>query len=481
MPEVLPRAFLRLQGNGRRKEETYSCQIFVFPLIIYYCLNDNCYFCNHHPRCTTRIYMRANNPIAPLREMPKGVLAIIAACAAICIIKLIWVGGAQFMGDSTTYIDAWEDVSHLDINIFRTPVYPLFIGVCKGVFGEALMLDAVVVAQIIIFLISIGYFYKSAMMVASSKIISLCATFTYAFFPTCFLFNVIILTESLSISGMVFLVYLTLKAMESPSLKYPAWMCLVMLFLLFLRPSFLFLIPIYIIGWSILFVTRKSQRKLYGKGLIGIAVVTLALVSYACAFKAKYGVFGTSQVSIINNYYICRQNTILEANATNNPKLKETIEKFYILHGNERIEGGLEERIWQEIDTLFYSRNYPLADLNELVGRSMAMHKTTIAKSIVVRLWDSRLIILAGPLSMFVCLCFVGIAFFCILYVAVKRKSLPLVSTYLLSCFVGLYLVSVIGAQAEWGRLTFPVLPCWLLLAAQFASLLQCNPQRRLT
>ncbi len=427
--------------------------------------------------------MKANSLIAKFKGIPKGVWVIIAACAVIYVIMLIMKGGAQVVDDSDSYIDTWEDISHFNINIRRTPVYPLIIGICKVVFGEAIGLHAVVVVQIIIFLISAWFFYKSSMMITSSKIISFCATFSYAFFPYCFLFNIQIYTESLSTSGMVFLVYLTLKALNSQSFKYPVWMCLVMFMLLFLRPSFLFLVPIYIVGWSILFITRKSHRKLYGAGLIGIALVTLSLVGYACAFKAKYGVFATSNVSIINNYYVCRQYGIIEASVTDNPKLRETIKQFYVEHGHAVVNDGsgrnVQKMIWEEFSSLLQPGVYKLTDLNELVGNSMAMHRSTFVKSIIMRLMESRSLVV-GPVKLYVYLVFVLITFCYIVYVAIKRKNLPMVSAYLLSCYLGLYLVSIAGAQNDWGRLTFPVLPCWFLLAAQFTSLFQRNPQREL-
>ncbi len=429
--------------------------------------------------------MKVNNPIAILKGMPKGVLVIIATCAIVSAILLIMKGGAQTWDDSPTYIEAWEDISQFNINILRTPSYAIFIGICKIVFGEALMLDAVVIAQIGIFLISIWYFYKISMIITSSKTISFWVTFIYAFYPSYFYYKILIMTETLSISGMVFLAYLTLKAIQCQSLKYPVWMCIFMLILLFLRPSFLFLIPIYIVGWSILFFMRKNQRKLYGTGLVGIALVTLSMVAYACAFKAQYGVFGITNVSTINNYCVCREYGILEASATDNPKLREDIEKLLIEHGrvigeDNAIDGYGRNVEWEETFAfLFSSEGYKLTDLNELVNNSIAMHKTTYAKSIVVRLWDSRSLII-GPVRMYVFLLFVIIVFCCIVYVAIKRKTLPMISTYLLSCYVGLYLVSIIGAQDSWDRLTYPVIPCWLLLAAHFLSLFQRNPQRKL-
>ncbi len=418
--------------------------------------------------------MKANNPIATLKGMPIGILAIIAACAVVNIIMMMIVGGVMLDGDGPSYINAWEDISRFDINILRTPVYPLFIGICKVVFGETLGVNAVVVVQTIIFLISIWYFYKCSMILTGSKVISFWATLIYAFFPHFLYFNIRIYTEPLSISGMVFLMYLTLKALNSQSLKYPVWISLIVFFLLFMRPAFLFLIPIYIVGWSILFFTHKNQRKSCAAGLIGIAFIMFSMAGYAFAYKAKYGVFAMSNVSTINNYYVCRQYGILEANATDNPKLKEVIESFYVEHGH-----ATEDCIYEEMDTLFLSGEYKLTDLNELVSNSMAMHKTTFAKSIIGRLYASRKHI-AGPLNIHAYLVFIVIAFFYIVYIAIKRKSLPMVSTYLLSCYVGLFLVSIIGAQAEWGRLTLPVIPCWLLLAAHFLSLFQRNPQHKL-
>ena len=63
---------------------------------------------------------------------------------------------------------AWENISSFHIDIWRTPVYPLFIGITKAFF-ETNFLMAASIIQHIVFLISIWYFYKLIAIVTDSE------------------------------------------------------------------------------------------------------------------------------------------------------------------------------------------------------------------------------------------------------------------------------------------------------------------------
>ena len=78
----------------------------------------------------------------------------IVYCIAIlhCIL-LIYKCGIQWDYDTASYISAWENISSFHIDIWRTPVYPLFIGITKAFF-ETNFLMAASIIQHIVFLIS---------------------------------------------------------------------------------------------------------------------------------------------------------------------------------------------------------------------------------------------------------------------------------------------------------------------------------------
>ncbi len=425
--------------------------------------------------------MKANNPTTTFKEAPKSIYIILAACALLNFIVLILNGGANIYYDSPSYINAWENYSHFDIDVARTPGYPVFIGLCKVIFGEALAMNAIVVVQIIVYLISVWYFYKSSLLLSTPKTIALCVTFIYAFLPESFDSNTCIMTESLGMSGIVFLTYFTLKTVICQSAKYQALMCITLFLLLFYRPAFLFLIPIYLVGWAIFFFTRKNRRKLYGAGLAAVTLITLSVVGYACAFKAKYEVFNISYISIINNYYVCRQYGILDADATNNPKLKEAIIHFNIKNGStvDVSNDYLFSELWKELHYLFDSNEFTLKDLNEVVSNSMKAHKDVVAKSIVKRLVDGqRLYIWLATINVYL---WVLVVIFCyIAYSAIKQKRIPMISCYLMFSFVGLFVVSILGAQNFWHRLTLPAFSCWLLLVGHFLPLFRRNYKHEL-
>ena len=64
----------------------------------------------------------------------------------------------QYLGDTLSYIAAWEILKEGQLDEWRTPVYPLILGIFKTLFGDTKYLQYVVLFQHFIFLISIKYF-----------------------------------------------------------------------------------------------------------------------------------------------------------------------------------------------------------------------------------------------------------------------------------------------------------------------------------
>lgn len=87
--------------------------------------------------------MRVSN-VDIMEQMKKNKdLAIIYACAIASSIILILGWGVQETLDSPTYVSAWDNIANGKIDIFRTPVYPIFWGVMKNIFGEYFLEGAI--------------------------------------------------------------------------------------------------------------------------------------------------------------------------------------------------------------------------------------------------------------------------------------------------------------------------------------------------
>ena len=80
--------------------------------------------------------MRVSN-VDIMEQMKKNKdLAIIYAYAIASSSILILGWGVQETFDSSSYISAWDSFNNGKIDMLRTPVYPVFLGVMKIIFGE---------------------------------------------------------------------------------------------------------------------------------------------------------------------------------------------------------------------------------------------------------------------------------------------------------------------------------------------------------
>ena len=97
---------------------------------------------------------------------------IIYLISVIYCIVLLLVYKVQLSGDSQSYISAWDIFRSGNIDMWRTPVYPFFLGFLNMVFGDEYYLLMAVIIQHIIFLISVRFFYNLLEETVNSEIIS---------------------------------------------------------------------------------------------------------------------------------------------------------------------------------------------------------------------------------------------------------------------------------------------------------------------
>lgn len=166
-------------------------------------------------------------------------IAIIGILVNLCLF------GWKILADSGGYLDAWEVFLEGRIDWGRTPVYPFFLGVLQACVGKSLLYWVVVSVQSIIFLFSVPCFYRLAKIFTGKNNITFWFTVFYSLVPGISSWNNAILTESLAISGTIFLFYFAIngwmKVQASSLLGFTISLCL----LCMLRPSFLYLLPIF--------------------------------------------------------------------------------------------------------------------------------------------------------------------------------------------------------------------------------------------
>lgn len=373
--------------------------------------------------------------------------------------------------DSPSYLKAWESLLMGEIDLWRTPIYPIFLGCIKFVAGNALY-PITVCLQHLIFLISIYYFHRLANWICRTPKIVFCITLIYAIHPSISSWSNCILTESLSINGFVFLLYTTYKIWKCKSLKLCIPFTFWLFFLIFLRPAFIYLLPIYA-TWGI-FICFK--RKLIRISMIYIGSTILVgglLLFYMKAFQQKYEVFAPSCVSTANQFYIATQFNLITSQTISDKELKSFIQN------NET-----PEKLPQH--TSYVLSNYRIKSIQEVVSSSFLQKPIGYLKSVIIRFCrasnyqpfsyhfgGSDLIsrVISPSLNLLYLLLLTYT--FILIYWIYRKRAIPYISCLLYMIVCSNLIVSIAGAQDEWGRLNIPVIPVYLLMLGQLCNLIR--------
>ena len=69
--------------------------------------------------------------------------------------SIVWIlfGGVDVYGDSPTYTDAFDSLLNYRLDINRTPVYPIYLGILRYIIGSKFCEIATIIGQYIIYCI----------------------------------------------------------------------------------------------------------------------------------------------------------------------------------------------------------------------------------------------------------------------------------------------------------------------------------------
>lgn len=126
------------------------------------------------------------------------------------------------------------------------------------------------------------------------------------------------------------------------------------------RPAFIYLLPIYILFWTLRFFFNKEERKQVITGFISCAICGIVLLGYCGLMKIQHGEFSVTSVSYINNLVIA-----IKSNAYKNATNQEMIKLV------DDIKGDKEEEAlyWDSFNAL--KEKYSVDELKEFASSSM--------------------------------------------------------------------------------------------------------------
>ncbi len=397
--------------------------------------------------------------------------------AIVSSIILIVGWGVLNTPDSVTYISAWDNYSNGKLDMLRTPIYPVYLGILKMIFGDNFFCYVAIIIQHVVFLISIRYFYRLAQSIIHSEQVSFWLTLFYSLMPPITTWNNYILTESFAISGTIFLVYLTIQFLEKLSVSILTIYAMILTVLVLLRPALIYMLPVFVVFWVYCLFIKRT--KVGFCGISGVLIATICLLSYMKAFEKEYGIFASSSVNTVNQTHISRQYGLLNPEVVKDPELRADIIKSYEEYGREMEDYELAGR---EAGRLF--KNYDLKTKNEVIYASYMSNPTNWLKKCFGRLYrsvkKSLFLTLAGGFATFFDMIgfnlntlylFIIIYSFILFCWMIKKHDVPYISILLYMLGVSNIIVAIIGAQGEWERLILPSMPIYLLLFGQLCTM----------
>lgn len=373
--------------------------------------------------------------------------------------------------DTYYYFLAGEHYWNGQLDCLRTPVYPL---ICKSfslLFGLKGMAVALTIFQSLVYLLSL----LSLQRLATRAINNTKIRFAILLFYVCCIapgWCNEITTESLSISGTIILSDLLFCFLERPSFKLNISIHLLLLSLLFLRPTFvLFLVLIPVLLLSRL--RFSSHRKSIFLALSLSILCFLCFGGYASLYKKYFGIYGTTTTFVFNKIYDSHRGGYWDPDAVVRSECRRWIDS--IDHKYTNNYGVVYNTIMQ------HPKSLPLINegCNDIKHTHKAEHRLYRIK-LFIGSFDKRFLaavnthtplsailftttlFLSFPLSLFYL--FTLVTSIALLYFFFKSKRPSLLYAYLTIAIFAHTLGIAITTSDSFERLLLPVYPLFLIL-----------------
>lgn len=389
-------------------------------------------------------------------------------------------------GGTETYFSAGNVFWNGGIDFLRTPVYPIICHIFYTLSSQYVYY-IISLFQFLIFLLSIKFFYKLCKILIESNSLIFITTLFYAVFPFFISWTMDIITESLSLSLFIIACYYILKSINEKSLKLVLYNVLFLSFLIFIRPIFIYVIPVEFLIW--LYLIFIKREKFHFINICGTIVVVLLYLGYCNKYKQQYGMFTTSEVGYENQYCILRENNIVDYSYSNNLYLKHDIDSF--------IKKGTNFRYHYFGELTFIIRKYGFPEANKLINYSIKAHKKQYVFSILKRIIDNsdkpcwgiylnaRNAYLGYTVNNYILqwfsITFMSLYFLLLSSIIIflafwkQKKKFPLKSIILWLLITMNLLLVIVGAQDDYFRLILPSSPFILILLFELIDKLLIN------
>ncbi len=404
----------------------------------------------------------------------------------------------SILSDGYSYFDAWETIKGGHTDQLRTPVYAILVGVLKELFGKDTALVIIPVIHWVLYLIMLRGIWQIDVTLGIPKGINIGVILLMMLLPGFWCFNHITMAETLSECGVVLLVWLSARYIQTHQCRWLWLSGLTLVTLLFTKPMFLFLLPLMAGFWGIVCYRRRRDMMICAASIV--ATIGLAGIYLYC-MAHTYTVTSFTIATSYNGYYCMRADGLVIPDEIQQPELREKFRPMY-----DSLPGGWlkTQPYWREM----WCFNWP--ELDTLVKTARSNHQREVAENTVRRFGES----LTG--SQFYSLVdefglspeydrkyvtwnglthnqeggfiypfhrwlnfpiWIGLAIL-ILFITlwIRRwcvdRHFPALAALIAAIYLTAYLTAVIGAQDSWGRIMTPVSPLLPIMAGSLTSII---------
>ncbi|MBO4459086.1 MAG: glycosyltransferase family 39 protein [Clostridiales bacterium] len=265
---------------------------------------------------------KAKKDIPPFLEKikPYFPLSFIIAFVFDLIYGIIYYNSFEAVAlfDTSSYFEAAGRIMEGRVDLLRTPVYPLFLHFCENIGGENVN-QVAVAFQIIVFYISIWFFYMLLKEFTSNHVMLTTGTILYGCMTAYINFNFMMLTESFSVSALIVFCYFLVKFIKTGKFWCLTTCFIMSFFMTMLRPGavYLYVVDVLAVIPTVIKVIKEKniRQKKFIAPTVSLIVCVIALFGYMSMNKDDNNYFGLSYVSEMNKFYDVVQADIYHDNS----------------------------------------------------------------------------------------------------------------------------------------------------------------------
>lgn len=400
---------------------------------------------------------------------------------------LLIVGWSIYSGEGMTNLDtpsyykAFDVLMSGKLDAYRTPLFPLLVGLFRAIFGMRISIVMVYVFQSYLFLLSIGWFGKMLENIIPNKKIVYWFTAIYGLYPGGLSFCGSMMTESITVSLISALLYLVSEAYYNNSRKKAALSGIICMFLWMQRPSLMAVPVLLTVMWGCLLFKKQGNRRVAIWGFSASIFSLIALSLYSMAYKIEYQRSGVSAISTWNNYMLVRNAHVYDPYVIDSSDMSTDVDSIMKISG---IDCEIGDSLWHEL--VFLEDKYGIVGFDNFVNSQLKANPQKIFKFLCLDRLDSLIdancvsagVVLPPPLRLIMRIMNIsnGTAFMIFLMgltllmsLDIKRKNISYFTWLIFAMFAANYFTIWIGAPGDFPRLlaqNYPVLiavSCWTM------------------